>query len=58
VSGTGLYLAQIIGSILLLFDAAAGLYIAGGAMVILTAYSVSGAWLLLVGVHQEEHGRE
>ncbi|MEA2558435.1 MAG: hypothetical protein QOG88_1973, partial [Actinomycetota bacterium] len=48
-SGTGLYLAQILGSILLLLDAMAGLYIAAVSMVILTAYSVSGAWLLLVG---------
>ncbi len=57
VSGTGLYLAQILGSILLLLDAMAGLYIAGISMVILTAYSVSGAWLLLVGVHHDDQGR-
>jgi hypothetical protein len=56
VSGTGLYLAQIVGAILLLLDVKAGLYIAASAMVILAAYSVSGAWLLLVGVHQDEHG--
>ena len=52
MTGTGLYLAQIVGSVLLLLDATTGLYIAAAAMVILTAYSVSGAWLLLVGVHQ------
>jgi hypothetical protein len=58
MSGTGLYLAQIVGSILLLLDATAGLYVAATAMVIVTAYSVSGAWLLLVGVHRDEHGGE
>jgi hypothetical protein len=36
----------------------AGLYVAAMAMVFLAAYSVSGAWLLLVGVHQGEHGRD
>jgi len=54
VSGTGLYLAQIVGAILLLLGESAGLYIAAVAMVILTGYSVSGAWLLLVGVHHDE----
>jgi hypothetical protein len=58
VSGAGLYLAQIVGSILLLLDVTAGLYIAALAMVILTVYSVSGAWLLLVGVHLDEHSRD
>ena len=55
--GTTFYLAQIAGSVVLLFDAAAGLYIAAVAMVILGAYSVSGAWLLLVSAHQDERGR-
>jgi hypothetical protein len=57
MSGAGLYAAQIVGSLVLLLGAAAGLYLAAIAMVILGAYSVSGAWLLLVGVHQDEHGR-
>lgn len=56
VSNTGLYVAQIVGSIVLLLGSTAGLYIAAVAMVILAAYSVSGAWLLLVGVHEHEHG--
>ena len=58
VSGTGLYLTEAAGAIVLLFDLVAGLYIAAVAMVILTAYSVSGAWLLLVGVHLDETGRD
>ena len=55
--GTTFYVAQITGSVVLLFDATAGLYIAAVAMVILGAYSVSGAWLLLVSAHQDERGR-
>ena len=57
VSGTAFYLAQITGSIVLALGATAGLYIAAVAMVILAAYSISGAWLLLIGVHHAEHGR-
>jgi hypothetical protein len=55
--GTTLYLAQIAGSVVLLFGATAGLYIAAVAMVLLGAYSVSGAWLLLVSADQDERGR-
>ena len=51
------YMAQIVGSIVLVLGATAGLYIAAAAMVLLAAYSVSGAWLLLVGVQQDEHRR-
>jgi hypothetical protein len=57
VSGTGFYGAQVVGSIVLLAGATAGLYIAAVAMVVLAAYSVSGAWLLLVGVQQDEDRR-
>src|SRR3954447_22893378 len=53
-SGTGLYLVQVAGSILILFGSTQGLYVASVAMVILAAYSVSGAWLLLVGVYRDE----
>ena len=55
--GATFYLAQIAGSVVVLFGATAGLYIAAVAMVILGAYSVSGAWLLLVSAHQDERGR-
>ena len=53
-SGTAMYAAQIVGSILLIFGEAIGLDIAAVAMVILAAYSVSGAWLLLVGAHRSQ----
>ena len=58
VSGTVLYVAQMVGSILLVLDVTAGLYIAAVAMVILTAYSVSGAWLLLVGAHHDNRNSD
>jgi hypothetical protein len=57
VSGTAFYAAQIVGSLVLLFGATARLYIAAVAMVVLAASSISGAWLLLVGVHQQQRGR-
>jgi modulator of FtsH protease len=56
-SGTALYGAQIVGAVVLIAGSTAGLYIAAAMMVLLAAYSVSGAWLLLVGVHQGEHRR-
>jgi hypothetical protein len=53
MSGTATYVAQMVGSVVLLLGATAGLYIAAVAMVLLAAYSVSGAWLLLVGAHTD-----
>jgi len=57
IGGTAIYVAQIAGSVALLFGATAGLYIAAVAMVILGAYSVSGAWFLLVPAHEDARGR-
>jgi hypothetical protein len=57
VGGSVFYVALIAGCIIVLFNATAGLYIAAVAMVSLGAYSVSGAWLLLVGAHEAERGR-
>ncbi len=50
--GTSLFLAQIVGSVVLILGEEAGLYVAAIAMVLVAAYSVSGAWLLLAGVRQ------
>ncbi len=57
VSGTTFYVALIAGSVVLLVGATAGLYIAGLAMVTIGVYSVSGAWLLLVGAYGDERER-
>src|SRR5207245_9914988 len=53
LTGTTLRLAQIAGSVALTFGNRAGLYVAAVAMVLGGANSVSGAWLLLAGVHEE-----
>jgi hypothetical protein len=57
ISGTTFYVALIAGSVVLLAGASAGLYIAGLAMVTIGVYSVSGAWLLLVGAYGDERER-
>ena len=54
VAGTTCYLAQIIGSLFLLLGHSAGLYTAAAAMVIYFALLISGAWLLIVGVYQDQ----
>ncbi|HTD50367.1 MAG TPA: hypothetical protein VK771_07205 [Acidimicrobiia bacterium] len=53
ITGGTLYAAQIVGAGLVLLDATAGLYVAASAMAVLTVYSVTGAWLLLVGAHDD-----
>jgi modulator of FtsH protease len=47
--GSALYLGQVVGSIVLLSGIAAGLYLAGASMTLLEVYSVTGAWLLVLG---------
>jgi hypothetical protein len=53
VAGTALHALHILGAALLAPGYLAGLYLASTAMVALSAYLVSGAWLLLVGVEGE-----
>jgi len=57
IGGTTFEVALIAGSVVSVFGATAGLYTAAVAMVSLGAHSVSGAWLLLVGAHDDERGR-
>ena len=52
ITGTGLYLAEIVGAAILISGSITGLYIAAMAMVINTCYMITGAWLLVVGVQQ------
>jgi hypothetical protein len=47
--GSALHLAEIGGAALLIAGHISGLYIAALAMIILLAYMISGAWLLIVG---------
>jgi hypothetical protein len=42
-------LGEAVGSVLLLSGVTAGLYLATSSMTLLTVYSISGAWLLVLG---------
>lgn len=50
VSGTALYMVEIIGAAMFMLGSIAGLYIAAAAMVINCCFMISGAWLLVMGV--------
>ena len=52
IEGTACYLAQILGSVLLIGGHGAGLYVASVAMVLSFAFFISGAWLLIIGVYE------
>ena len=58
VAGTMLYVAEVTGATLLLAGFIGGLYVAAVAMVVLLALTISGAWLLIVGIaeHSSKHG--
>ena len=55
--GTLCYLAEVIGAILLVLGYAAGLYIAAIGTVVLFAFLISGAWLLIIGVYEGQTRR-
>lgn len=52
--GTMCYLAEILGAVLIVLGIDAGLYVAAIAMVILFAFLISGAWLLIIGVYEDQ----
>jgi hypothetical protein len=56
--GTALHIAEASGAALLLSGKRAGLYVAAVAMVVLLAYMISGAWLLIVGISELEPQRQ
>jgi modulator of FtsH protease len=56
ITAISLYVAQVVGSAILVLGATAGLCIAAASMTFLAIYSISGAWLLLVSAHDD--GRE
>ena len=51
--GTLCYLAEVIGAILLILGYEAGLYIAAIGIVVLFAFLISGAWLIVIGVYED-----
>ena len=52
-TGTICYLIEITGAIILISSHIVGIYIAAAAMIIYIPFLISGAWLLMVGVHQD-----
>jgi hypothetical protein len=52
--GTLCYLAEVLGAILLIFGHGAGLYVAALATVVLFGFLISGAWLLIIGIHEAQ----
>ena len=52
--GTACYLAELVAAILLILGYSAGLYVAAIAAVVLFAFLISGAWLLMVGIYEEQ----
>jgi hypothetical protein len=52
ISGTGLYVIEILSVVMFTLGYIMGLYIAALTMVFLLAYTITGAWLLVVGVHK------
>ena len=50
--GTLCYLAEVTSAIFLMLGLRTGLYIAAIAIIVLFAFLISGAWLLMVGIHE------
>jgi hypothetical protein len=51
--GTICYLAEVISAIFLLLGYSSGLYIAAIAIIVLFAFLISGAWLLMIGIFED-----
>ena len=51
--GTICYLAEVISAIFLILGYSSGLYIAAVAIVVLFAFLISGAWLLMIGIYED-----
>jgi hypothetical protein len=51
--GTLCYLAEVLGAIFLILGRSVGLYIAAVGTIVLFAFLISGAWLLIVGIYEE-----
>jgi hypothetical protein len=51
--GTICYLAQVISAIFLIIGNSSGLFIASIAVIVLFAFLISGAWLLMIGIFED-----
>lgn len=54
VLGTCMYVAEVIGAIMITLGYEMGLYVAAIAMILLLAHMITGAWLLITGVYEEK----
>ncbi len=55
--GTLCYVAEVVGGIFLILGNSAGLYIAATATIVLFAFLISGAWLLITGIYEDDQAR-
>jgi hypothetical protein len=55
--GTICYLAEVIAAIFVILGNNVGLYIAAVAIIVLFAFLISGAWLLMIGIY-EDHKKD
>jgi hypothetical protein len=55
--GTICYLAGVTGGILLILGYSVGLYIAAIGIIVLFAFLISGAWLLMIGIYEDRAKR-
>ena len=51
--GTICYIAEVISAIFLILGYSSGLYIAAIAIIVLFAFLISGAWLLMIGIYED-----
>ncbi len=51
--GTLCYLAEVISAVFLILGYSSGLYIAAAGIVVLFAFLISGAWLLMIGIYED-----
>jgi len=51
--GTLCYLAEVAGAIMLILGYSSGLYVAAVGIIVLFAFLISGAWLLMIGIYQD-----
>ena len=55
--GTICYFVEIIGAIFLILGISSGLYIAAIGIIVLFAFLISGAWLLMIGIYEDRAKR-
>ena len=54
IAGTSCYVIQITGSVLLMSGYVAGLYVASVALILTFGFLISGAWLLITGISEDQ----